>query len=33
MFMVIAYNYVGYYSNFNIYENLKTDRNVITSVV
>lgn len=33
MFMVTAYNYVGYSGNFNIYENLKTDRNVITSVV
>jgi len=33
MLMVTSYNYVGYSGNFNIYENLKTDRNVITSIV
>ena len=33
MMMITSYNYVGYSGNFKIYENLKTDRNVITSVV
>ena len=33
MMMITSYNYVGYSGNFKIYENLKTDRNVITSLV
>lgn len=33
MLGVTAYNYVGYSGNYNIYENLKTDKNVITSLV
>ena len=33
MLVITSYNYVGYGGNYNIYENLKADKNVITSIV
>ena len=33
MLLVTSYNYIGYGGNYTIYDNLKTYRNVITSVV